>query len=888
MKYYLFLVLSAVTLQSATICTNVDLAGNYVTHEVNPRRTDPRISAKNNPQFGVVSTEGPWRNQLVVFLPGTGGVPTTFENFCQNAANLGFHAVALTYDNNTSLQTLCGNDPDPDCHFKWRWEILTGLDTTTKTNIGRTNSIEFRLAAFLNYLHTNNPAEGWGQFLVSTNSEWTNALAWDKFFLAGHSQGSDYAAFIAKFYEVQRVSMFAGGDFWFPGLQPANWMFLPSATPPDRWFYYSHLYDMGPFEIPQLEAIGLTQFAAPFDTYGQVPLYGFTHTLTSTMEPCPNVSGNIDYHGATVNDTPQVRDMNGEPLNAEVWTHVLLGPTLPPVPANLLADSVADFSNVQNGKNWRYGYYNRTSDPNGIYNVADFRAMPTFSNSLFAIPAWVVSNDLQVAVWLTGGRPHGVNTNLCCTNRAAGPELWPVRRWMSTIAGPMIISGNLAKWDTGGDGVTGMIKLNGVTIWSATVDGTNIFGTNYSVAVNVPAGSFIDFMLVPGANADQDGARFTAQIILTPPYAPVLYIAGTDLYWFASSNHSYYVEQSTNLRTWAVSGLPIAAPNTDSWITNTITADASSMFFRLRCDLLTNSPVPTVPGVYLLAVSMDNLARTYRLNIPSNYNAAVPAPLVFMLHGGGQTANEIAAMHPSLAHHANTNDMILVMPQSTHNERQTGWSSVDPEPGQPYVDDVNLIVGLIDHLDASLNIDRARIYSAGFSAGGVMSHYLASRTTNVFAAITACGSSIGGERRLSGVISTNPPPSGPIAAMIINATNDCTRPYYGGENTDGNYQLPAIYAAYHYTNANACSGAPLITTNAFMSQNIFRFEACDSKPGPGVLQPNQVIRHHWQTCAPNTEVVFITLTDGGHLWPDANDNVGFDANLAVIEFFKRH
>jgi poly(3-hydroxybutyrate) depolymerase len=55
-----------------------------------------------------------------------------------------------------------------------------------------------------------------------------------------------------------------------------------------------------------------------------------------------------------------------------------------------------------------------------------------------------------------------------------------------------------------------------------------------------------------------------------------------------------------------------------------------------------------------------------------------------------------------------------------------------------------------------------------------------------------------------------------------------------------------------------------------------------------MLQPNQITRMHWQTCAPNTEVIFITLTDGGHLWPDASDNVGFDANLAVIEFFKRH
>ena len=44
----------------------------------------------------------------------------------------------------------------------------------------------------------------------------------------------------------------------------------------------------------------------------------------------------------------------------------------------------------------------------------------------------------------------------------------------------------------------------------------------------------------------------------------------------------------------------------------------------------------------------------------------------------------------------------------------------------------------------------------------------------------------------------------------------------------------------------------------------------------------------WPSCAPGTEVVFVTLTDGGHLWPDSGDNVGFDANYAVIEFFKRH
>ena len=116
-----------------TICSNMNIAGTYVTHNINPRQTDPRITGKNNPKFGVISTNGAWRNQLVVFFPGTGGVPATFNNFCQNAANLGFYALALTYENDISLANGCGNDPDPDCHYKWRWAAACA-DHTTRHN----------------------------------------------------------------------------------------------------------------------------------------------------------------------------------------------------------------------------------------------------------------------------------------------------------------------------------------------------------------------------------------------------------------------------------------------------------------------------------------------------------------------------------------------------------------------------------------------------------------------------------------------------------------------------------------------------------------------------------------------------------------------------------
>src|SRR5688572_22313366 len=159
MKYYCYIltVLSAVTLQAATICTNMNLPGDYTSYLVRPDDTDSRIPQPNNPHRAFINTNVAVRNQLVVFFPGTGGVPASFDNFCQNAANLGFHAPALTYPNQRSLASFCGLDPDPECYFNVRNEILTGEDTTTLTNITRLNCIEFRLAALLNHLHTNNP-----------------------------------------------------------------------------------------------------------------------------------------------------------------------------------------------------------------------------------------------------------------------------------------------------------------------------------------------------------------------------------------------------------------------------------------------------------------------------------------------------------------------------------------------------------------------------------------------------------------------------------------------------------------------------------------------------------------------------------------------------------
>jgi polyhydroxybutyrate depolymerase len=371
-------------------------------------------------------------------------------------------------------------------------------------------------------------------------------------------------------------------------------------------------------------------------------------------------------------------------------------------------------------------------------------------------------------------------------------------------------------------------------------------------------------------------------------HARLLTNSSLELRWLAFTSYQYQVESSITLTNWRNAGPPYGAPSGGGWITNVVASTNPHAFYRVRADLLTNSPVPSTPGIYdRLYFTHDGLRRSYRLMIPTNYIPGTSNALAMILHGHGQTAASFAGLHPSLFFHAQTNRLILVLPDSSDDERGTGWNGRDPQPGAYQVNDVSFLLSLIDHLGITLTLDTHRLYAGGFSSGGVMCHYLGARTTNVFAALAAVEASIGTAQGGATII-TNPPAAGPMPIFLLNCTNSCTRPYYGGVSSEGAVVTAALDAAYYWTNANVCSAAMTATTNNIFTSNIFRFQACGPKPPTSQPQTNQVIIQSWQSCLPGTEVMFVTLTDGGHTWPDANDNLGFDANAEVPRFFLRH
>ncbi|MBS1795754.1 MAG: hypothetical protein JSS81_18005 [Acidobacteria bacterium] len=286
---------------------------------VAPAATDPNITINLNNHYVSINRTAAPKNRLFVFLPGTGGVAVNYLEVNQTAADLGFHAVNLTYPNDDAVNTLCGApNVDLDCYAKVRLETLDGVDRTPLVTVSRANSIENRLIKLLIYLRNQFPADNWGQFLIDDATP-----DWSKIVVAGHSQGGGHAGIIGRYHAVARVVMFAAMDFNGLANSPANWIAhpetTPNATPPERFRGFCHQRDeQVNFTLLTTRiwpAYGMPAAGAVVNVDTTAPPYNDTHSLTSNIE-CDN------FHGCIAADARLVR-VDGVPVYKPVWEYLL-------------------------------------------------------------------------------------------------------------------------------------------------------------------------------------------------------------------------------------------------------------------------------------------------------------------------------------------------------------------------------------------------------------------------------------------------------------------------------------------------------------------------------------------------------------------------------------
>nr|WP_294220654.1 hypothetical protein [Prosthecobacter sp.] len=285
---------------------------------------DPR--AKEHPEIDFVFTDKKGKPQdmqnasvdlsvkpqgkLVIWLMGHNGA--LFERL----NSYGLHAIQVHYANKWFGIIPPARRDDGKTLGDIRLEAATGEDHSDLVSIPQPDGMMERAFQFVKWLSKEHPKGKWKQFLSKDGK----GLDWDKVIVSGSSHGATTSARFAKHQKVDRVVCFCG-----PRDQLESWQSLPSATPGNRIFGFSHVLDSGwtgDHYCRSWEMMGLNEFG-PIVNVDKVesPFQNTRRLITDA-----DVKGDDKRAHGAVTPGSSVKDKDGKFIHEAVWKYLFNHP----------------------------------------------------------------------------------------------------------------------------------------------------------------------------------------------------------------------------------------------------------------------------------------------------------------------------------------------------------------------------------------------------------------------------------------------------------------------------------------------------------------------------------------------------------------------------------
>jgi polyhydroxybutyrate depolymerase len=283
-------------------------------------------------------------------------------------------------------------------------------------------------------------------------------------------------------------------------------------------------------------------------------------------------------------------------------------------------------------------------------------------------------------------------------------------------------------------------------------------------------------------------------------------------------------------------------------------------------------------------VTVDDVDRTFMVRLPKGYDAKQHYPVVMLLHGMNQDAEDMERLTGFDAL-ADKEGVIVVYPIALHGRWNVGVRPTEKRPmgmgpggghhhggggypggggggGYPRgggqqqpqgqdsedrraapADDVAFFNQMLDQLGTKFSVDSSRIYAAGLSEGGFMTMRLGCAISDRFAAVAAVGAAM--PKTMICV------PSRPVPLVMISGTSDPVVPYGGG--TEKNLSVATVSVE---DSAKAWA----------------KIDRCAEKPEKSKLPSSgkggmETRVDTYDGCQQSAQVVLYSVKGAGNTWP---------------------